>query len=161
MTYYHTQTSELQATRTGFRRFNFMHFFPENLAKSYVGAPYGESWIRPWDVIVIFCIVQQRMVKLMIEQECITVGCVPPALYCPGGLARQRSSGQRPLGQRLPLDRDHARGQKTPVKILPCPKLRLKIRGDIFYFGRKPVAKIVMANSFYLFSSILHTKLII
>ena len=77
---------------------------------------------------------------LRCRQQCIPAGCVLPALYrtgdlcaggiCPGGslsrgslskgaggsLSRGSLSG-RPL---CPVDR------QTPVKLLPCPKLRLR-----------------------------------
>ena len=61
------------------------------------------------------------------KQECIPVECVPPALYRKRGrggslswgwsLSRGVSVRENPLP---PVDR------QTPVKILPCPKLRLR-----------------------------------
>ena len=55
---------------------------------------------------------------VMCKQGCIPVGCVPPTLYhtggglCPGGILCQ--------GDPSPMDR------QTPVKVLPCLKLRLR-----------------------------------
>ena len=53
-----------------------------------------------------------RIMKL----ECIPVGCVPPTAVAVGGA----SPPETPLDQALPVDR------RTPVNILPCPKLRLQ-----------------------------------
>ena len=50
-------------------------------------------------------------------QLCIPVGCVPPARNCveAGGIFLERDPpGQRPPGQRLPLDRDPS-GQRCPL----------------------------------------------
>ena len=68
------------------------------------------------------------------EQECIPVGCVPPALYrtgeslsggclSPGGSLSREVSVQGGLCQGIPFPVD----RKTPVKLLPCPKLRLRM----------------------------------
>ena len=62
----------------------------------------------------------------MFEQECIPVECVPPALYCTGGLCPGGGLCPRVASVQgglcpSPLDR------QTPVKILPCPKLRLQV----------------------------------
>ena len=71
-----------------------------SIAKRYVSF---ESWI------------------CMKEQECIPVGCVPSVLYRTGGgsLSRRGVSVREipPCGQN---------DWHTPVKILPCPKLRLR-----------------------------------
>ena len=89
------------------------------------------------------------------EQENIPVGCIPPARQCTGGTLFGGFPWQRtPPGRDLPLDRDHrqkAHGtrdrdpprrnmgsvrqevtpytlvdRQTPVKTLPCPRLRLR-----------------------------------
>ena len=53
-------------------------------------------------------------IKNLLEQECIQVGCVPPALY-------RKGSGGLSDTPSLPVYR------QTPVKILPCLKLRLRV----------------------------------
>ena len=65
-----------------------------------------------------------------IEQECIPVGCVPPAAVAiPGGRSQPGTPRTRhrpdqapptPGAGTPPVDRH------TPVNILPCPKLRLR-----------------------------------
>ena len=55
------------------------------------------------------------------EKECIPVGCVAPALYRTGGSLSRRSL----LGS-LPPPPHHHVDRQTPVKLLPCPKLRLR-----------------------------------
>ena len=54
-----------------------------------------------------------RTVSMHDRQECIPVGCVPPALYRKGGLPDREPPGQIPPGQKPPVDR------QTPVKTLP------------------------------------------
>ena len=50
------------------------------------------------------------------QQECIPVGCVPPAAVA---VRRGSPPGSPPGSRHPPVDRH------TPVNILPCPKLRL------------------------------------
>ena len=67
-------------------------------------------------------------------QECIRVGCVPSALYRTGyglysGVSVQRVSVRRSLSRgSLSLSRrpPHPVDRQMPVKILPCPTLRLR-----------------------------------
>ena len=52
-----------------------------------------------------------------VEQECIPVGCVPPAHYRTQGISLSETPGQRPPGERPPrqttLDRNYP-GQRLP-----------------------------------------------
>ena len=48
-----------------------------------------------------------RPLTNIFKQECIRVGCIPPALYCTQGFPWQRPPGQRPKGRDLP-------GQRLP-----------------------------------------------
>ena len=66
---------------------------------------YASNWIYVWRLVQ----------QITITQECIPVGCV-----LPGQLNVRWSPWQRPPWTDTPLvDR------RTPVKILPCPKLHL------------------------------------
>ena len=84
---------------------------------------------------------------MQIKQECIPVGCVPPAAVAVRGVSTMQSSplpparpphnqavprdrappGTRPPGPGTPLGPDTPPVDRhTPVNILPCPKLRLR-----------------------------------
>ena len=70
----------------------------------------------------------------LFKQECMPVGCVPPAAVAVrGGLHQAPPRIRHPPGdQALPTVDRH-----TPVNILPCPKLRLravKIGGHLVPF---------------------------
>ena len=68
--------------------------------------------------------------KAQCKQECIPVGCRLSALYRTGGLyLGGLPDRDLPPLDRDPLDRDHPPPRtewKTRVKVLPCPKLRLR-----------------------------------
>ena len=53
------------------------------------------------------------------KQECIPVGCIPPALYYMGALLDRDPPGQIPALKRDPLDRDPPQ-QKHPGQRPPC-----------------------------------------
>ena len=65
------------------------------------------------------------------KQECIPVGCVPPAAVAVGG-SPPAPPDQAPQEQAPPWDQAPHSGpdppvdRHTPVNILPCPKLRLR-----------------------------------
>ena len=72
-----------------------------------------------------------------LRQECIPVGCVPPAAVAVGGGLHQAPTppGTRPPhpqdqtpppGPDTPQTRPPPVDRHTPVNILPCPKLRLR-----------------------------------
>ena len=80
-----------------------------------------------------------RFLETQFKQECISVGCVPPAAVAVwGGFSTrypprtrpprdQNPRGQNPLGAGTPMGPGTpAVNRHTPVNILPCPKLRLR-----------------------------------
>ena len=71
------------------------------------------------------CCICRHYDRYQKRQECIPVGCVPPALYRPGG-----SVSGGPLSGRPPPPV----GRQTLVTILPCPKLRLRAVKITRYF---------------------------
>ena len=92
-----------------------------------------EEWSKPkmngW---------MQEKAKRKNEQECIPVGCVPPAAVAVRGGLHQAPPGTRHPQAQTPRDQAPPRtrppGSRPPLwtewqtgaKILPCPKLRLR-----------------------------------
>ena len=79
-----------------------------------VGIPSWKPCIHHWKILT------SNKIKL---QECIPVGCVPPAYYCTRGFTDRDLPGQRRPGQRPPpLDRDPIPWREIPPRQRPLDR---------------------------------------